>query len=248
MAAKLVRVAGDRETAEGEGGIEEEGTGGDPAVGDLRRRLDGDATGLDIGDQPVPVGDRAGIGRVAEARGDDQLHIGAHAGREHLLELAPVGDIAGLEGAAGGEGGAGIGILAEDDAAHGLGRDAVEGAEDMGSLRGAGKDASAPGGKHRLPWLERQAGVDGLEAERDIGDDRMPCRIEIVPPVGEDLPHCIPERKAHPRSSRGRDHIQKLTVASTFQIVKLTLASTFRVDIAMRVGEFSGHISVLGDR
>ena len=106
------------EAAEREGRIEEEHALPHPAVGDLRRRLEIDAAGLDVGDQPLPVRDRAGVAGIAGAGRGDQLHPGPDALREHLLEFAPLRDVAGLEGAAGGEGGAGIGVLPEDDDPH----------------------------------------------------------------------------------------------------------------------------------
>ncbi len=63
VAAQLMRVALDREAAERERRIEEEHALADPAVGDLGRRLEVDAAGLDVGDQPLPVGGRARIAR-----------------------------------------------------------------------------------------------------------------------------------------------------------------------------------------
>src|SRR4029079_1771825 len=97
--------------------------------------------------------------------------------REHLLELAPIGDVAGLEGAAGREGGARVGVLAEDDHAN-IGRpDAVEGVEDMGAFRRTGKGAALAGGEYRLPRLQGQRRVDRLETELAAVHCRAPVGI-----------------------------------------------------------------------
>lgn len=126
---------------------------------------------------------------IAETRGRNELHIGTDALGEHLVQLGPRGQVAGLEGATRCQTRFRIGILAKDHAMDAVRSDVVEGGEDMCTPGLAGKGLAAACGKDRLPGLQIEAGVDAVEILAD-GSERIPPSVrKVTLPPGERFRH-----------------------------------------------------------
>ena len=109
MPAQLMRVARHLKPRDGEGRIQQQHAAAHPAVGERRRGLERQLPGLDLRQHAAPALRGLRVAGIAGARRHDVLKEGAHADREHLVQLAPLGDVPGLERAAGGEVGSGYG-------------------------------------------------------------------------------------------------------------------------------------------
>ena len=157
--------------------------------------------------------------RLPRPGGDNELDDRTHAGGEHLVELPPRGDVAGFEGPAGGEGGAGIGVLAQDHAAHARGRNPVKGAKHVRAGRCTRKRPVAPGGKDRLPGFEFERGVHLLEAQRDVGDDIAPRLVDVLLPALERLPKRCSQLHRH--GAGFSRPVKNLTRTLSFTILEL---------------------------
>jgi len=122
---------------------------------------------------------------------DDELHVASARSRKHLLELAPAGDVACLEGAAGGEGRAGIGVLAEHHDPDGVGSNPVEGAEDMACSGAPGNRRPRRAGKTGSQASKVRAGSIAFIAELAAIDDAA-SQDRDPPAIRKDLPHRRP--------------------------------------------------------
>ena len=188
MPPHLMRIALALEARKRERGVEKQYARRHPAIGKGARRFQVDRAVLDGRQCRWPSRKALGVMGLPGPGGHDELDDRTHAGREHLVELPPARDVAGLEAPAGGEGGAGIGVLAQNHAAHGRRRESVEGAQHVRAGRRTGKRPSATSRKDRLPRLELERGVHIFERQVDMADHIPPKRIDVSLPAFDSPP------------------------------------------------------------